>query len=140
MFRPGVRSRWKSERPPEQRRSGAYRLNGLSQLHLPFRVVDVQVFNEPSIHHDNTLAFGNGSFVGCDNLLSLGKRILVRRKGPVGGIDLLGVDERLAIKAEVTTLLAGRDIAIFIGEIEMDAIQERRGRRRGRPGDKGRAR
>ena len=82
----------------------------------------MKTFDELAVHHSDGLAFLLGLGKSLDDLARLRDLGLVRREDAVGGLDLLGVDQRLAVEAKLKPLAAGGLIALGIFEIEVDAV------------------
>ena len=60
----------------------------------------MQVLNELAVDDDDALAGRLGRRMRLNDPPGEGELIVARREGRVGAVDRLGVDERLAVKAE----------------------------------------
>ena len=85
----------------------------------------MQVFDQPSFHEHDALARGGRFAVRRDDpprpLDLLGRR----GECCVRGSDLLRVDQRLAVEAELAALPACGRQALIVGEVEVNAIENR---------------
>jgi hypothetical protein len=63
-----------------------------------------------------------------DDAPGLGERGRVGRERAVGGLDLAGVDQGLAVEAELATLPAGQGEAVVVLEVEEYAVEDREAR------------
>ena len=91
-------------------------------------VVDVQVLDQAAVEHDDGVAPSGGVGVGRDHPARPVHVAAVGAKTSLAIGDLLGVDQRLAVEAEVGGLTAGRREAGLVVEVQVDAVQ------RGDPG------
>ena len=85
---------------------------------LAFGFVDMEFLDQAAVHDDDALALGAGFFPGGNDGAGGFEFGFTRRKRAVGAVDLLWMDERLAVEAHVAALAADRFVARFIGEVE----------------------
>src|SRR2546423_15413523 len=85
----------------------------------------MEVFDQLAFHEHGALARGGRFVVRRDDpprpLDLLGRR----GECCVRGSDLLWVDQRLAVEAELATLPASGRQALIVGEVEVNAIENR---------------
>ena len=85
----------------------------------------MQVLDQLAVDDDHAFARGPGRIVGLDDAARPRDFGRGRPERSVGGCDLLGMDQRPALEAEVAAWQAGLGKARFVGEIEVDAVQDR---------------
>src|ERR1700730_18050063 len=85
----------------------------------------MQVFDEPPVDEHDALARGYRSPVRRDNPPRPFDLLLRRRESGIGGGDLLGMDQRLAVEPQLAALPACGRKAFTVGEVEMHAIENR---------------
>ena len=83
--------------------------------------VDVQVLDHPAVVGDH--AGCPGRLPGCEDAAGVLDGLLGRCEGGVGALDLTGVDQGLAVEAELAALLA-------LGEEAVECSSRRCRRRR----------
>ncbi len=97
----------------------------------------MQPLDHPAVELDHALAGVFGQREGADDgarALDLGS---ARREGFIAELDLRGVDQRLAVEAEVAALLAFEPKTVEIADVIVDAVDDV-GAMRARCGDAGR--
>ncbi len=70
--------------------------------------LDMEVFDQPAIHHDHAFTARRRRRMGLDDAPRPGDILRFGRKYLVAGTDLLRMDEGLTVEAELLTLFAGR--------------------------------
>src|SRR5690606_32682888 len=104
----GEASTTSSERPPgppaPPRSAGAERLDGLGQRQGPPGLLDVQVLDHPAVDGDDAAPLGLRLLEGVDDAAGPVDLLVGRGEHPVAGLDLAGVDERLAVEAHLPAL------------------------------------
>src|SRR5690606_31161758 len=92
--------------PAPPRSAGAERLDGLGQRQGPPGLLDVQVLDHPAVDGDDAAPLGLRLLEGVDDAAGPVDLLVGRGEDPVAGLDLAGVDERLAVEAHLAALHA----------------------------------
>src|ERR1700676_1441764 len=85
----------------------------------------MQCRDEAAFDADRALAGGPGFAIGCDDAARPRRFGDGRAEGGVGRADLIGMDHALAVEPEFAPLTAGGGKALGIGEVEMNAVEDR---------------
>src|SRR5271166_693172 len=101
------------------------RCDRLRQRDSPVCTSDVAILDQLAVNEHNALSCRDRLGVCYHDAARPGD--LLRRwcEDGVGGGDRLWVNERLAVKSQLATLLAGGEKTCVIGKVEMDAVQDR---------------
>src|SRR6478752_1463011 len=91
-------------------------------MNQTFSLDKMQPLDHPAIGIDDVKTFGCRISKGGDNSVCLGNRRLVRPEMVVGGLDLRGMDQHLAVEAHGAGLGAFGVEGIRIPEIVEDAV------------------
>ena len=86
-------------------------------------ILDMKFLDQLAIEDTDAFAGGPGFGPGGDDGAGLLDLCRCGRKGSIGGLDLLRMDQGFAVKAEIAALLAGGLEAGFVRHIEMDAVE-----------------
>ena len=106
-------------------------VNGGDPVDLPgnrqqsARILDVKAFDQLAVDQHDALTGGGRFRMRGDDAARPFDLFRARRISSVGRCNLLGVDQRLAVKAELAALTARKSETFFVGQIEMDAVEDR---------------
>src|SRR5690606_20776454 len=110
--------------PPSSSRRGPHLGDGVGEGDEPVRLLDMEIFDELAVDEEEALAGGDRLGVRGDDLARPRDVLIARREGAVGLVELLRVDERLAVESELASLPARIGEALGIVEVEMDAVED----------------
>ena len=85
----------------------------------------MQILDQPAFHEHDALARGDRFAVRRDDPPRPFDLLGCRGECRVGGSDLLRVDQRLAVEAELAALPACGREALVVGEVEVDSVENR---------------
>ena len=102
---------------------GRSRGDGVGQGQQAFGFARVQVLDQRAVDHRHPLARGLGRAPGVEPLARAGEFRIGRGEGGVGGGDLPGVDQRLAVEALVASLASRGGQAGVVIQVQVHAVQ-----------------
>src|SRR5579875_422357 len=118
---------------------GSEPLDLLGERHQAPRLLDMQPFDQPAVDERNAKTPGGRLGMRGDDLSRPRDLVPAGGEGRIGRPDLLGMDQRLAVKSELPALPARKGKTLLVAKVKMDAI-EHPARGRARPAEQDRAR
>src|SRR5579884_1315759 len=102
---------------------GSEPLDLLGERHQAPRLLDMQPFDQPAVDERNAKTPGGRLGMRGDDLSRPRDLVPAGGEGRIGRPDLLGMDQRLAVKSELPALPARKGKTLLVAKVKMDAIE-----------------